>query len=259
MLLIKQTNKSSTKRTAVYYYFFHKYVFTGNFQVNWRKRNKRLIQGKVGESYKKFKEKIEVRNINNTLRLKTIHIVNNFGNYLTKPKEFTIVKNLYNQYSLVPSTLSMHPGFRLYPLRYLETISNLKNLVGQIVPLKWVPINMFISFVFNNSNNKASYIKSSGAKGIRKKLNRKDKLVNILLPSGIIKIFSTHTFSIFSLTLNLAVDRLGGGGWGYFPYNTKKLVVRGVAKNPVDHPNGGRTKAKQPELSPWGWIAKQSK
>jgi len=26
--------------------------------------------------------------------------------------------------------------------------------------------------------------------------------------------------------------------------------VRGVAKNPVDHPNGGRTKAKQPELSP---------
>jgi len=26
--------------------------------------------------------------------------------------------------------------------------------------------------------------------------------------------------------------------------------VRGVAKNPVDHPQGGRTKAKQPELSP---------
>jgi len=26
--------------------------------------------------------------------------------------------------------------------------------------------------------------------------------------------------------------------------------VRGVAMNPVDHPNGGRTKAKQPELSP---------
>jgi len=25
-----------------------------------------------------------------------------------------------------------------------------------------------------------------------------------------------------------------------------------VAKNPVDHPNGGRTKAKQPERSPWG-------
>lgn len=39
----------------------------------------------------------------------------------------------------------------------------------------------------------------------------------------------------------------------------KKITVRGVAKNPVDHPNGGRTKAKQPELSPWGWIAKRNK
>ncbi len=29
--------------------------------------------------------------------------------------------------------------------------------------------------------------------------------------------------------------------------------------NPVDHPNGGRTKAKQPEKTPWGWVAKNSK
>ena len=32
-----------------------------------------------------------------------------------------------------------------------------------------------------------------------------------------------------------------------------------MAMNPVDHPNGGRTKAKQPEKSPWGWIAKHKK
>jgi ribosomal protein L2 len=29
--------------------------------------------------------------------------------------------------------------------------------------------------------------------------------------------------------------------------------------NAVDHPNGGRTKSKQPELSPWGWVAKHNK
>lgn len=28
--------------------------------------------------------------------------------------------------------------------------------------------------------------------------------------------------------------------------------VRGVAQNPVDHPNGGRTKTNKPERSPWG-------
>jgi large subunit ribosomal protein L2 len=31
-----------------------------------------------------------------------------------------------------------------------------------------------------------------------------------------------------------------------------KPKVRGVAKNPVDHPHGGRTKTNKPEVSPWG-------
>jgi large subunit ribosomal protein L2 len=30
----------------------------------------------------------------------------------------------------------------------------------------------------------------------------------------------------------------------------KKVTVRGVAKNPVDHPHGGRTKTNCPEISP---------
>jgi large subunit ribosomal protein L2 len=38
-----------------------------------------------------------------------------------------------------------------------------------------------------------------------------------------------------------------------------KPVVRGVAKNPVDHPHGGgeaRTTAGQPSVSPWGIYTK---
>ena len=31
-----------------------------------------------------------------------------------------------------------------------------------------------------------------------------------------------------------------------------KPKVRGVARNPVDHPHGGRTKTNQPEVSIWG-------
>jgi large subunit ribosomal protein L2 len=44
---------------------------------------------------------------------------------------------------------------------------------------------------------------------------------------------------------------------------SKKLgyrpLVRGVAMNAVDHPNGGRTKSNSPEKSIWGWIAKKNK
>lgn len=29
----------------------------------------------------------------------------------------------------------------------------------------------------------------------------------------------------------------------------KKQIVRGVARNPVDHPHGGRTKTNKPEVS----------
>ena len=111
---------------------------------------------------------------------------------------------------------------------------------------------MFISFLFNKLNNKSSYIKSTGSKGIRKRFNRQEKVINILLPSGSIKVFPIFTLTLFSGSYNLEFNRVVEGSWGYFSKNKKKLIVRGVAKNPVDHPNGGRTKAKQPELSPWG-------
>ena len=39
----------------------------------------------------------------------------------------------------------------------------------------------------------------------------------------------------------------------------KKQSVRGIAKNPIDHPNGGRSKIKTPFLNPWGCIAKYGK
>jgi len=32
--------------------------------------------------------------------------------------------------------------------------------------------------------------------------------------------------------------------------------VRGVAKNPVDHPHGGRTKGGRPDVTPWAWPTK---
>lgn len=39
----------------------------------------------------------------------------------------------------------------------------------------------------------------------------------------------------------------------------KKITVRGIAMNPVDHPNGGRTKTKQPFMNKYGKIAKKNK
>lgn len=49
---------------------------------------------------------------------------------------------------------------------------------------------------------------------------------------------------------------LGNSKWLHL--TKKKPTVRGVAKNPVDHPHGGRTKTVKPEVSPWGWVTKYS-
>ena len=36
----------------------------------------------------------------------------------------------------------------------------------------------------------------------------------------------------------------------------KRPKVRGEAKNPVDHPHGGRTRGGRPEVTPWGRLTK---
>lgn len=42
--------------------------------------------------------------------------------------------------------------------------------------------------------------------------------------------------------------------------NKKKIIsVRGIAMNPVDHPNGGRSNTKQPYKNPWGAVAKKQR
>lgn len=44
-----------------------------------------------------------------------------------------------------------------------------------------------------------------------------------------------------------------------FLIKKKYQTTRGVAMNPVDHPNGGRSKIKKPFRNPWGLIAKKGK
>jgi large subunit ribosomal protein L2 len=75
-------------------------------------------------------------------------------------------------------------------------------------------------------------------------------LVKITLPSKNIKILSSWYFVISGRNSkqDYKFNRLGKAGINYL--TGKKPSVRGVAKNPVDHPHGGRTKTNQPEVSP---------
>lgn len=86
-----------------------------------------------------------------------------------------------------------------------------------------------------------------------------NKFVKLRLPSGDDKIISIYCYCSLGRSSNQlhSKERLANAGFsrniGYRP------LTRGVAKNPVDHPHGGRTKTNSPTLTPWGKIAKRGK
>lgn len=260
MLLLKSFKKNTpTSRFQIKYKFFNKYINIVERQTKYIGVNKRLINGGVGITSRKFKNKNELKGVADIVKFITPYYLYNISNFRTKIKEFSIIKNIYNFILIIPHVKLHYPGFKFYPLKLLQILNNNKKFIGQYLPLIYIPINMSISYLFNIYNTKSTFIKSSGTQGIRKRLDKFTKLVNILLPSKQIKIFPNYILAIFSELENLNTIKIVEGSWGFFSKQKKRIAVRGVAKNPVDHPNGGRTKSKQPELSPWGWIAKQKK
>ena len=86
-----------------------------------------------------------------------------------------------------------------------------------------------------------------------------NKLFKIILPSKQIKFFLPNNICFIGKN-SLSVKKLFKPGKAGYNSNVGfKPIVRGVAMNPVDHPNGGRTKSCTPEKSPWGWVAKLNK
>lgn len=83
----------------------------------------------------------------------------------------------------------------------------------------------------------------------------------VLLPSRQVYIFQKDTYIFIGRNSNIFYKYILYGGFfnKKVKNNKKNLVVRGVARNPVDHPNGGSTKVKKPFKTPWGKIAKNSK
>jgi len=155
-------------------------------------------------------------------------------------------------------------GFRLNVSQY-NTNNRLKffNLLffslGSVVNL------MFISFghICYNIINFKKNIKYSSAPGTYTVLlehRKESKLSLIQLPSGKLKLINYYNLAIIGRCANIfSKYRVIGKASNYFFWKKKKVKVRGVAMNPVDHPNGGRTKVKKPFKSVWGWVAKKNK
>lgn len=104
---------------------------------------------------------------------------------------------------------------------------------------------------------KGKLVRSAGSKA--KLLRKYDKYGLVALPSGEKKLLSLSCFATLGIPSNsmylFKKDYKAGNsrlkGW--------RPVVRGVAKNPVDHPHGGgegKTSGGRCSVSPWGILTK---
>lgn len=132
-----------------------------------------------------------------------------------------------------------------------------KNFLGVYIQIKNLPIYFLISNIFFKKNN-SQLAKSSGTYCQLLELKPYLSLALLKLPSGAKKYIDINSFCISGRNSNIFHKYEVYAKASFFNLLGRKPNVRGVAKNPVDHPHGGRTKTNKPEVSPWGWVTKHS-
>jgi hypothetical protein len=248
MLQIKLRNITPANRFATRFKFFDN---------TWKANQKIATMCKINL------KKIFKKHINTPVNIKYYNNIPNIilSHYYNKsPYNLVfLTKTIYNQEYFWPGISLLHPGKLcfLYTSGFFQITP--RRIFGSCFSLQRIPYNFEICYISNLDNNKWTFIKSSGSSGIKLKTKKHIKLILVKLPSKLEVFFYKASQCFIGSNFNLFLNKQVEGKWGFSFKRTKKKSVRGVAKNPVDHPNGGRTKAKQPEKTPWGWIAKNSK
>jgi len=102
-------------------------------------------------------------------------------------------------------------------------------------------------------------IKYARSAGVSAKVLKSDPTTHtalVQLPSKVRKLFSLYSLASVGSVALKEKKLLKNTKSGYWRTYGVKPKVRGVAKNPVDHPHGGRTKSIKYPRTPWGKTTK---
>ena len=156
--------------------------------------------------------------------------------YILAPQEIKILDNLEDSFSKKNSSKKIKKQFgNCYFLNELQVGDSIYNI--QI----------------NNTKN-CQFVRSAGT--FATILIKTKKFATIKLPSGevrniplIYKAFLGHVSNFLHYKKNL--QKAGQSRW-----LNKRPTVRGVAKNPIDHPHGGNTSGGCHPVTPWARLTK---
>lgn len=179
----------------------------------------------------------------------------NKTNKLVYTELTTPVNTLYTKTTPLWNELKLDSlGFEKQTNFWLFTPVN--NLAWVLVQLQ--PLNSMFFNIIDLHRNKTIYIAGPGNYIINVRHNKIKKIITFILPSKKQIVSSEWALGLkgkntFYLLKNYISESQKTN------LRKSKKIVRGVAKNPVDHHNGGRTKRKPLFLNKYNKIAKYSK
>ena len=206
--------------------------------------------------------KLRLQSINYSFRLRNIFFI---GSFIFNHHVHRLVSVIFLSSGAVSHllTTSQHKLFTLNQLfsSFSKTERCLKgysipSLIRCIGLIMYLPKNKAISSLELLPCKGIQYVRSTGVFGIVLKMDLRIHTALVKLPSGVRKIFSTHSLGAVG-SIALPANRDFKNNYGGFRKNKGyKSIVRGVAMNPVDHPHGGRAKAIKYQRTPWGKTTK---
>ena len=174
-------------------------------------------------------------------------------------KEYILCKSFLNFEINMPATDAVYPGLIFNPRLVLGLNNSNLDFLNTILTIEDISDGLPVCYLKNIYNSKWTFSLSPGTFCTKIKTEIKTKLILIELPSKQQKFFFKTVLCIMGTTPQLDDPNFIKGKYGSYLKKKWKTNTRGVAMNPVDHPNGGRTKTCKPERSPWGWVAKHNK
>ncbi len=135
--------------------------------------------------------------------------------------------------------------------------------IGNCLPLKSIPLASAIHCIEIIPGRGAQMVRSAG--GAATLMSRADGYAQLRLPSGEIRKINEECYATVGQVGNAEHENVILGKAGRSRHRGIRPITRGVARNPVDHPNGGgQGKSKggggwQQLTSPWGLLAKGGK
>jgi large subunit ribosomal protein L2 len=126
-------------------------------------------------------------------------------------------------------------------------------VVGNALPVRNIPVGTMIHNIELRAGKGGQMVRSAG--GAAQLLSKEGDYALVRLPSGEVRKVHVDCMATIGQVGNLDHENVSIGKAGRTRWLGRRPTVRGVAKNPVDHPHGGgegKTSGGRHPVTPWG-------